>query len=112
METIERGWLFWPLVHELGREAESSRGVPADTVAAAKRAVAARFGELEASRLDPATRRRVAAYFWGVIRRRALRHAPSYARRIVQATLTADLAAAGWDAPSIRVELERSGLSA
>jgi hypothetical protein len=112
MESTERSWLFWPLVQALGREAEVSRGVPRETVSAAKRAVAVRFADLTAAHLDGVARQRIAAYFWGVIRRRALRQAPSYARRIVRATLAADLADAGWDSSSIDVELARCGLSA
>jgi hypothetical protein len=112
MDVAERGWFLWPLVESLKRQAVGTRGVPDDVACAAVRAVAARFAEHTDSRLDSATQRRVSAYFWGTVRRRAIRHAPDYARRVVRAALTADLERAGWDAPSIRAELERAGLPA
>lgn len=112
MEPTDHDWLFWPLVHALSQEALVSRGVPQEVVTAAKSAVARRFANLAGSPLDTVARQRVAAYFWGTVRRRALRHAPGYAQRIVSATLAADLAEAGWDPSAIRVELDRVGLSA
>ena len=110
MEKMERS--FRPLVRSLRREAADVRGVPEHVVVAAARAVDARFAEYAECRLDDATRRRVIAYFWGAIRRHAVRHAPGYARNIVRATMTADLEQAGWDFSAIGVELERLGLSA
>jgi len=112
MEPTDRGWLFWPLVHALCREAATARGVPQEVVTAAQRAVARRFADLAGPPLDAAGRQRVAAYFWGTVRRRALRQAPGYAERVVWATLAADLADAGWDPFAISAELERAGLSA
>lgn len=112
MERTYRGSLFWPLVQALAREAVERRDVPADVAAAAERAVLARFDGLAHRPLDSAMQRRVAAYFWGTVRRRALRHAPGYAQRIVRASMAADLADAGWDRHSIHAELEGAGLSA
>jgi len=112
MKCTDHDWLLWPLVHALGREALVSRGVPQEVVTAAKSAVARRFADIAESPLDTATRQRVAAYFWGTVRRRALRHAPGYAQRIVSAAVAADLAEAGWDPCAIRTELDRVGLSA
>ncbi len=112
MERTNSGWTLRPLVHSLAHEAVDRRDVPDEVAAAAARAVSARFGEREGTPLDSATQRRVAAYFWGTVRRQSLRHAPSYARRIVRATLAADLEAAGWDGSAIRAELERAGLPA
>ena len=84
--------------------------MPERLAADAKRAALRRFPEAEDSHLTAHMRRRIAAYFWGTVRRRAVRHEPGYARTLVRATLAADLAEAGWEAPAIRVELEKAGL--
>ena len=112
MDRNDREWLLWPFVRSLTRQATLNRGVPAEVADVAKRAAISRFGELGQARLDTATRRRIAAYFWGVVRRRAIRTSPTYATRMVRAALVADLAEAGWTAAAIRAELERAGLLA
>ncbi len=112
MDRNDRQWLLWPFVRSLAREATLKRGVPAEVADVATRVALSRFGELSNAQLDIATRRRVAAYFWGVVRRRAIRSAPGYAARVVRAALAADLAEAGWDAAAIYAELERAGLVA
>ncbi len=104
--------MLWPLLHSLKRDAVAVRGVPDCTVTTAMRATARRFSEHADAPLDAAERSRVIAYFWGTVRRRALRDSPSYMRRIVRATMAADLEEAGWDRRAIAAELERLGLSA
>jgi len=53
--------------------------------------------------------RRATAFFWGVVRRRAFsthrREAAGFRRRLVAATLVADLRSAGWEDPRIYGEL-------
>ncbi len=112
MDTDDRGWLLWPLLCSLKREARSVRLMPEKAVAVAVRAASDRFADLAHVRMDNATTRRVAAYFWGTARRAALRSDRAYAHRVVRATLAADLAAAGWEPRAIDTELERAGLSA
>ena len=103
-----RDWLLWPLLDSLASEALLREDVPRGVADVARRAAGARFAHLASSVLDRQSEQRVAAYFWGVVRRRAVRHAPGYAQRIVRASLAADLRQAGWDADSIQCELERS----
>lgn len=112
MERTSRGWYLWPLLCALRSEALHGRGVSEAAVTTATRAVLRRFGEHSDELLDPESQRRVTAYFWGVLRRQAVRVDPGYARRVVRATVAADLRDAGWDPGSIRAELERAGLSA
>lgn len=112
MKSSKREWWLWPLLHGLRVEAVEDRGVPSDVAASAAGAAAGRFAEHAGAPLTSETRQRATAYFWAVVRRRATRHAPGYARRIVRATMSADLEAAGWDPSAISVELERAGLSA
>ena len=111
MGHADRDWLLWPYLHHLADEATRERKVSKEVADAARRAAGVRFAHLGGERLDTTVRRRVAAYFWAVIRRRAVRKAPEYARDLVRASLTADLVEAGWERGSIHAELERCGLS-
>lgn len=69
-------------------------GAPAAIAEEARRVTVSRFPS--AVRGTRAERERAEAYFWGVVRRRALSgHAPAIARLIVEASLAAELQAAG-----------------
>jgi hypothetical protein len=67
-------------------------GTPAEVADEARRATAARFPRgMQGARAE-----RAEAYFWGVVRRRALSgHAPAIARLIVEASLAIEMQAAG-----------------
>ena len=110
MDHIDRDWLLWPYLHHLAEEARLERKVSEEVADVARRATGARFAHLGGERLDASVRRRVASYFWAVIRRHAVRKAPEYARDLVRASFTADLLEAGWERGSIHAELERCGL--
>jgi hypothetical protein len=69
-------------------------GTPAQVAEEARRVTAQRFRCAESQ--AKAELRRAEAYFWGVVRRRALRgRAPAIARLIVAASLASELAEAG-----------------
>lgn len=69
-----------------------SAGAPARVAEEARRVTEARFGPGPAK----ARRERLESYFWGVVRRRALRGgAPAIARLLVAASLASELAEAG-----------------
>lgn len=97
-------------VRELAREAHESHGVPRDVAESAARATRSNLAELAGASLSRAERARAAAYFWSVVRRRAIRRggARAYSRALVRASIERDLREAGWDAHSIGRELERS----
>jgi hypothetical protein len=92
----------------LGRLAERAlaAGAPQAVVNEAVTVTAARFPRRsEAGRVP---RSRVEAYFWGVVRRRALQGAaPTLSRRLVIASLERELREAGHTPEAIRRELTR-----
>lgn len=110
MSTTDHGWILWPLLGMLAERARGDREVPDAIVTEAVRATYARFASLADSRLDGPTRRRVTAYFWGVVRRRAVRDAHAFAQEIVRATLATDLARSGRGVASIASEPVRAGV--
>ena len=94
-------------VDGLARVAVAHRGVPQSTARHAAE-VTARWARREALTERDADRRRVDAYFWGVVRRRALAGEPghaSYRSRCVADTLAADMLAAGHDPERVVAEL-------
>lgn len=97
-------------VSALARDAQARHSVPRDVAELAARVTRTRLAELAGSPLGRTERARAAGYFWAVVRRRALRcaRAGAYTSAIVRASLEEDLRQAGWDAPAIRRELERS----
>lgn len=82
----------------------SDLGVPARVADEAARAVA-RASRSEAA---PFARSRAEAYFWGVVRRRALRgEAPRFNRLLLAASLASELLEAGHSAASAADEVAR-----
>lgn len=80
-------------------------------VDAAARATVARFGSWGSRALGPAERARVSAYFAAVLRRRILRMSDGAAvaarRRLVSASIEADLLEAGWSPQLAAAEARR-----
>lgn len=80
-----------------------SDGVPTRVVQEARRAAEAKFGAVGSG-----VSRRAEAYFWGVVRRRALRGAaPSVRDRLLVASLVEELREAGHGPVEVHAELER-----
>jgi hypothetical protein len=79
----------------LCRHATSERGIPAGLARQAERATAKRFAGVCFEPLDDRSRRRMAAYFDAVVRRRAFRCADpdvlAFRRRLVAASIEEDL---------------------
>lgn len=94
----------------LAADARRRRDVPEALTLEASRITRRSLAELAGRPLTPRDRRRVAAYWNAVVRRRVLRGADGRraASRAVLATVVADLRAAGRDAASIAEELERA----
>lgn len=81
-----------------------SDGVPARVVEEARRAAAAKFGAASSRGVS----HRAEAYFWGVVRHRALRGAaPSVRDRLLVASLVEELREAGHGPAEVQAELER-----
>lgn len=81
-------------------------GVPSDVADEARRVTARAFG-LNGRGARAATRR-AEHYFWGVIRRRALRGgAPGVTQKLVIASLAQELTAAGHAPEAVLAEVER-----
>ncbi|HEY5517504.1 MAG TPA: hypothetical protein VIL15_04475 [Coriobacteriia bacterium] len=81
-------------------------GTPKAVVGEAVRATAARFPRRAEGGRVP--RARIEAYFWGVVRRRALQGAaPAVSRRLVIDSLERELREAGHTPEAIRSELTR-----
>ncbi len=92
----------------LGTVAERAlaAGTPRSVAVEALRATEARFGPRRGGRR--ASRARMEAYFWGVVRRRALQGAaPAVSRRLVIASLESELREAGHTPEAISRELAR-----
>ena len=80
-------------------------GAPASVAEEARRVTAARFA---AATRDGSSTGRAEAYFWGVVRRRALRgDAPAIARSLLVTSLAADLADAGHTPDAVAREVAR-----
>lgn len=81
-------------------------GTPQAVALEAVRATEARFGARRDGRR--ASRVRMEAYFWGVVRKRALQGAaPAVSRRLVMASLETELREAGHSPEAISHELTR-----
>lgn len=81
-------------------------GTPQAVAVEAVRATEALFGPRRGGRR--ASRARMEAYFWGVVRRRALQGAaPALSRRLVIASLESELREAGHTPEAISCELTR-----
>lgn len=79
-------------------------GVPAATAGEARAITAARFG----IRGDAPVSRRAEAYFWGIVRRRALKGgAPAFADSLLALSLATELTAAGHCPEQVRREVAR-----
>lgn len=93
----------------LADDARARCDVPQAVVEQAARATRRALGGMASRTLSERERRRAAAYFSAVVKRRVLRGAEGRraASRAVLATVVADLRAAGRDADSIAEELER-----
>jgi hypothetical protein len=79
-------------VDRLGSQATRRHGVPEGTTRSACSITVRKFESF--GTLDDSVRRRVAAYFWGVVRRRALSagsEVSSLRQRYVAATVEADM---------------------
>lgn len=106
METI-RGESARAQVDALTADAVGRAGIP---VSAARQAAGAtlRWLDREAPADTEHGRRRVSAYFWGVVRRRALaggRGLTAHRVRCVADALAADMLAAGHDPSAVAAEL-------
>lgn len=90
-------------------EAHTERGIPEDVVDAATSAVARAFPQFRGRVLSSGDRRRVAAYFDAVVRRRVIRGRAGRdaASRAVLRAVVADMQSVGCDAGRIAEELER-----
>jgi hypothetical protein len=110
METQSRRVGVEALVDALAHRACREEGIPS---AIAVEAAAATLRRM-AGAVDPFTasgRGRVAAYFWAVVRRRALSGRAGTARyraRCLAATLAAELVGAGHDPGRVRDEVTRA----
>lgn len=97
-----------PLVSRLVRDAVSRRGVPLALAEEARRATTRRFAAHPAGAVPDATIRR---YFWGTVRRMAMRSRGEDAARLRQllvlASIARDLREGGRSADAIRTELSR-----
>lgn len=94
-----------PVLGALARRALDA-GTPHAVAAEAVRITEARFPGLAGARKR--SRARAEAYFWGVVRRRALQGAaPAVSRRLVIASLERELREAGHTPEAIRREMAR-----
>ena len=94
----------------LAREAHANHDVPKELAERAARATRKNLAASVQGPLGRAERARVAAYFWAVVRRHAVRRraARAYTRATVIESIAQDLRAAGWDHIAIEREIERS----
>lgn len=94
-----------PVLGELAQRARAG-GAPREVAAEALRVTQARFPRTSGT--TRAARARMEAYFWGVVRRRALQGAaPAVSRRLVIASLEVELREAGHSPDAITRELAR-----
>ena len=89
-----------------------SRGVAPGIIARAERATAARFSGWRGTPLDETGTRRVRAYFEAIIRRGVMtatdEGSRALYRRLVAASIEADLRSAGWDRSRAAAEALRT----
>lgn len=104
MATIDLHTWLDALAHN-----SATQGVSEELCSQVTRRTRRAMGEMAGRALTPAERRRCAAYFDAVLRRRMLRGAENrhFASRVVLDAVVADLAACGRDAAAIADELER-----
>lgn len=114
MGTVHRPVLLKDLVERIGSEAMSAHHVP-ESVARSACAITLRKFE-GVARGDGRDAQRVQAYFWGIVRRRALGPGADLAvlrERYVAATVAADMREGGYPEQVVRdVVLTRYGSTA
>jgi len=82
-----------------------SAGTPGGVAEEARRITAARFRVVSS---DAAVSDRARSYYWGIVRRRALRgHAPALTESLLALSLASELAAAGHEPEAVKREVAR-----
>lgn len=102
---------FWlsTLCADLSAEARAVHDVPRVLAEHAGRATASALSQLDRAPLSERECARVRAYFWSVVRRRALRMAAAsrFTARVVRESIAEDLRLGGLPDDRVALELER-----